>query len=113
MLSYFKGYFRNPELSSHVNVIVTDWSVLSSVIDYLAAAQHAVSAGKAAGQILGDLLVNKLGADPKKIHAIGHSLGAHFVGHLGRELASFTKKGKIGRVTGKRGGRGDVLTGKT
>ena len=72
LLFYFKGYFRNPELSSQVNVIVTDWSVLSSVIDYLAAAQHAVSAGKAAGQILGDLLVNKLGADPKKIHAIGH-----------------------------------------
>ena len=65
------GYFANPELSD-VNVIVTDWSVLASVLDYVAAAQHAVSAGKRAGQILGDLLVNKLGADPKKIHAIGH-----------------------------------------
>ena len=35
-----------------------------------------------------------------QIHAIGHSLGAHLVGHLGRNIESSFGKGKIGRVTG-------------
>ena len=36
-----------------------------------------------------------------QIHAIGHSLGAHLVGHFGRNIESIFGKGKIARVTGK------------
>ena len=55
-----------------MNVILTDWRLLSLVLNYYTAAEHAVTAGQRAGQILGNLLVDQLGLDPKKIHAIGH-----------------------------------------
>jgi hypothetical protein len=46
-------------------------------------------------------------AFPKKaiqlfqIHAIGHSLGGHLVGHFGRAIERSVGQGKIARVTGK------------
>jgi len=94
---FANGYFSNPELDD-MNVILTDWNLLASVLNYPLAAMHAVTAGQRAGQVLGHLLVDQLGQDPKKIHLIGHSLGAHFVGHLGRELA--INRTSIGRITG-------------
>ncbi|KAJ8968060.1 hypothetical protein NQ314_002499 [Rhamnusium bicolor] len=41
-------------------------------------------------------LVEDMDVDPKDIHLIGHSLGAHVSGFAGRAL----KKGKIARITG-------------
>ena len=55
-----------------MNVVSVDWRYLSSVVDYFAAAEHTVSAGRRAGQILVDLLINQLGQQPQRIHAIGH-----------------------------------------
>lgn len=43
-----------------------------------------------------DFLVQKQNADIKNFHLIGHSLGAHTVGYAG----SFTKSGRIPRITG-------------
>ncbi len=36
-----------------------------------------------------------------QIHAIGHSLGGHLVGHFGRAVESTVGQGKIARVTCK------------
>merc|ERR1719295_644481 len=76
---FVNGYFSNPELSDK-NVIVVDWGNLAKggfmMRLYYTAAENAVKAGQRTGQILHRLLVQQLGADPKKIHAIGHSLGS-------------------------------------
>jgi len=98
---FVDGYFSNPELSDK-NVIVVDWGYLAQggfmMRLYYTAAENAVKAGRRTGQIFHHLLVDQLGADPLKIHAIGHSLGSHFVGNIGKE---FKARGTpIARVTG-------------
>ena len=93
------AYLSNPDLSDK-NVILVDWSWLANPLNYLRAAQCAVSAGTYSGDLLGKLLVQQLGVDPKDIHVIGHSLGAHFAGHLSRQLTVTGGKGKPYRVTG-------------
>ena len=69
--SFPAEYFGSTDLRD-VNVVSVDWRYLSSVVDYFAAAEHAVTAGKRAGQILEDLLISQLGQQPRRIHAIGH-----------------------------------------
>ena len=64
---------------------------------YLRARDNAMKIGKELGRTLvKDLLINKLNQDSKLIHAIGHSLGAHLVGHIGKQNSHT----KIGRITG-------------
>ena len=60
-----------------------------------------MAVGKYSGEkIAFEMLINQLGQMPSQIEAVGHSLGAHLVGHLGRTI--FDKSGeKISRVTGK------------
>lgn len=45
-----------------------------------------------------NFLVDNLNVDPKDMHLIGHSLGAHISGFAGRQV----RTGKVGRITGKR-----------
>ena len=45
------------------------------------------------------MLIESLGQTPSQIEAVGHSLGAHLVGHLGRTVYDITGQ-KISRVTG-------------
>ena len=45
------------------------------------------------------LSILQLGQNPDQIHAIGHSLGAHLVGHIGRSVENATGH-KMARVTG-------------
>ena len=85
-----------------VNVIGIDWGKLSShngLPHYFIAANNAIKAGEYAGQLLSKMLIQGLGAKPKSFHAIGHSLGAHVVGHFGRTIQS-ENEAKIFRVTG-------------
>ena len=60
-----------------------------------------MAVGKYSGEkIAFEMLINQLGQMPSQIEAVGHSLGAHLVGHLGRTI--FDRSGeKISRVTGK------------
>ena len=47
------------------------------------------------------MLIQNLGQNYSNIEAVGHSLGAHLVGHLGRIVSKLSKGKKIARVTGK------------
>ena len=82
------------------NVIGIDWHEMAQKPYYYSAAKNCETVGKFIGKkLVIDILINTLDQNPKKIHAIGHSLGAHISGHIGREVEkrSYTK---IGRVTG-------------
>ena len=73
---------------------------------YYSAAKNTETVGKFIGQkLVADILISRLNQDPKKIHAIGHSLGAHVSGHIGRKVQNINdhhiNNAKIGRVTGK------------
>ena len=68
---------------------------------YYSAAKNTETVGKFIGKkLVIDILINTLDQNPKKIHAIGHSLGAHISGHIGREVKK-RNNAKIGRVTGR------------
>ena len=70
--------------------------------NYFTAAKNAVNVGQHAGQVIGvDLLLNGLGQKPEQIHAIGHSLGGHLVGHFGRVIKEQGGQGPIARVSCK------------
>ncbi|RNA11919.1 pancreatic triacylglycerol lipase, partial [Brachionus plicatilis] len=71
-----------------VNVIAIDWSEGAAAPNYLAAKDNTRIVGHKISQFLRN---NQI--DPKKVHCIGHSLGAHACGFLGKNL-------KIRRITG-------------
>ena len=82
------------------NVIGIDWHEMAQDPDYYMAAKNTETVGKFIGkELVIDILINNLDQNPKKIHAIGHSLGAHISGHIGREVKK-RYNAKIGRVTG-------------
>ena len=83
------------------NVIGIDWHEMAQKPHYYMAAKNTETVGKFIGKkLVIDILINTLDQNPKKIHAIGHSLGAHVSGHIGREVQN-SNNAKIGRVTGK------------
>ena len=49
-----------------------------------------------------NVLIKKLGQSHNKIHAIGHSLGGHMVGNIGKSTQD-NGNYKIARITGKYG----------
>ena len=91
----------NSKESTSINVIGINWEALAYDYLYFSSATYSVAVGKYSGEkIAFDILINQLGQMPSQIEAVGHSLGAHLVGHLGRTI--FDKSGeKISRVTGK------------
>ncbi|XP_028895241.2 pancreatic triacylglycerol lipase-like [Zeugodacus cucurbitae] len=78
----------------NVNVFAINWSDQADNIYYLEPARYTVQVGRAVAKLI-DLLVEDKGAEPKDIHLIGHSLGAHIMGYAG----SYTKY-RVGRITG-------------
>ena len=87
-----------------VNIIGIDWGLLSShngFPHYLISSQNAIKVGKHTGELFAKMLIESLGVNPKSIHAIGHSLGSHVMGHFGRTLESEVNE-KIIRITGMR-----------
>ena len=83
-----------------MNVIGIDWGGLAYDFLYFSSAAYSMAVGEYTGEkIAFEMLINQFGQMPSQIEAVGHSLGAHLVGHLGRTI--FYKSGeKISRVTG-------------
>ncbi|KAI8125504.1 Inactive pancreatic lipase-related protein 1 [Lucilia cuprina] len=78
----------------HINVFAINWRDQADNIYYLRPARYTVQVGRAVAKLI-DLLVEEKGADPMRIHLIGHSLGSHIMGYAG----SYTKY-RVGRITG-------------
>ncbi|XP_063241618.1 inactive pancreatic lipase-related protein 1-like [Bacillus rossius redtenbacheri] len=77
-----------------VNVVVVDWSRLASNIVYY----YPASNTKPVGRRIADLVrtLEAAGAERRRTHLVGHSLGAHVVGYAGQAL----RPDKVARVTG-------------
>lgn len=75
------------------NVIMVDWSPGADHVNYLQAAANARVVGAVTAGLVGALKDVK-DLDPAHLHLVGHSLGAHICGYVGRR-----QKG-IGRITG-------------
>lgn len=75
--------------------LAINWKDQADNIYYLRPARYTVQVGRAVAKLI-DLLVETKNADPKRIHLIGHSLGAHIMGYAG----AYTKY-RVGRITGK------------
>ena len=82
-----------------VNLICIDWTAYADPDQclYIRAVNNAIEIGKLVGQkIIFNLLIEKLRTDPQAIHVIGHSLGAHLAGSIGKHSGDQN----IGRITG-------------
>nr|CAI5822594.1 unnamed protein product [Callosobruchus analis] len=88
---------KNAYMEKHdYNVFVYDWYAVGGSCEYLHVLDELEEVGKYYAKFL-DYLVDHLGVNPKDIHLIGHSLGAHVSGFAGRHLKNGTK---VGRITG-------------
>lgn len=74
------------------NCITVDWSVGASTNNYIAARNRVGHAGAIAARLL-RMLSDVTGADLRQMSAIGHSLGGHVVGFIGKNL-----NGQLGSV---------------
>ncbi|XP_031848673.2 lipase member H isoform X1 [Nomia melanderi] len=75
-----------------VNVIALDWSEVTMNINYIYVSEQVVVIGKAVAGAL-EKLSNVI--DLQKLHVVGHSLGAHIAGHIGRFVNT-----TLGRIIG-------------
>ncbi|XP_076664504.1 phospholipase A1 isoform X2 [Andrena cerasifolii] len=92
---YIHGFMEDPESDNvriiikayldkgDVNVILVDWGEIAIDINYVYVASQVPVVGKAVAESL-----EKLGEaiDLNTLHVIGHSLGAHIAGHIGRYM---------------------------
>uniref|UniRef100_A0A1I8NTB7 Lipase domain-containing protein n=1 Tax=Stomoxys calcitrans TaxID=35570 RepID=A0A1I8NTB7_STOCA len=75
------------------NIFLVDWKDAAS-LDYYSSRKAVGSVGKHLGHML-DKFFKKHEIDLTEVHIIGHSLGAHIAGNIGRYF-----NGSLGRVTG-------------
>lgn len=75
------------------NVVMVDWSPGADHVNYLQAAANTRVVGAVTAGLL-EALRDAKDLDLAQLHLVGHSLGAHICGYVGRRL-----KG-IGRITG-------------
>uniref|UniRef100_A0A182JT06 Lipase domain-containing protein n=1 Tax=Anopheles christyi TaxID=43041 RepID=A0A182JT06_9DIPT len=74
------------------NLLVADWSPVA-VLLYPTARDLVLPVANRLGSILARF-IKRVGIDPSQVHIIGHSLGAHIAGNVGRHM-----DGKLRRVT--------------
>ena len=87
--------------NSTIGDIGLDWGPLAAVDNYITACFNTPRVGYFAGkELVVDVLIRALGQNPNKIHVIGHSLGAHVAGHMGRTVQAYSGQ-KIDRITGQ------------
>lgn len=83
--------------SGSVNVIAVDWDLLSQLPCYPTAALNTWQAGQCTAVLVVSLAA--LGLDPRTLHVLGFSLGAHVAGYASNWIYS-TMGIKFGRITG-------------
>ncbi|XP_011500288.1 PREDICTED: pancreatic triacylglycerol lipase-like [Ceratosolen solmsi marchali] len=91
--SWIQDIRRNYLLMGNYNIIVVDWSA-GSLKEYLVSASLTKQVGDYVSQFMGFLLMEGV-LSLDNIHVLGHSLGAHIAGAIGRNLS-----GKMARITG-------------
>ncbi|XP_061398438.1 lipase member H-A [Musca vetustissima] len=75
------------------NVFLVDWRDAAK-LDYYTSRKAVNAVGKYLGEML-EKFIAKHGITLSEVHIIGHSLGAHIAGNIGRHF-----NGSLGRVTG-------------
>lgn len=87
---------KNEYLKAHdYNVIVVDWGAIAGNVLYHIPVANTRNVAEYYAKFL-DFLVEH-GTEPRNVHLIGHSLGAHISGFVGDMI----KKGNVSRITGK------------
>jgi pimeloyl-ACP methyl ester carboxylesterase len=84
-LEYAERFIHDYLEVGDYNVIIVDWSLLSTWDSYTTSAENSVTVGNYIGQIFAQVL------NPELMHVIGHSLGAHAAGHLGRRFEAIRR----------------------
>lgn len=85
---------RNAYLAKGMdNLIVVDWSAGANQL-YDVSRTLVPKIGLQIGELVSDFMEKK-GIMPENVHVIGHSLGAHIAGNVGKYF-----KGKLDRITG-------------
>lgn len=74
------------------NLLIADWRNVAKYF-YNVPRSNVGQVGKILGKQLNKFMI-KMKIDPSKVHVIGHSLGAHIAGNVGKYF-----NGRIGRVT--------------
>lgn len=95
----FKEGFIDGEYPGNLNLIIVDWEALAAAPWYDVAASGTQLVGHKSAYLL-DFLVSNGYTTADKIHALGHSLGAHVAGFAGSEFQTLQGGSKIARVTG-------------
>lgn len=94
--SYVNTQLRRGYISNfNVNVLVCDWSVGAEVLTYSQAIENAFRVAKFIAKFL-DFLYENNGFNYSMLTIVGHELGAHVAGLIGKNV----KKGKIYRIIG-------------
>lgn len=75
------------------NLLIADWSEVAKLF-YNIPRRSVGRVGRVLGKQLKDFMMKKK-IEPSNVHVLGHSLGAHIAGNLGKYF-----EGKIGRITG-------------
>ncbi|CRL06326.1 CLUMA_CG018908, isoform A [Clunio marinus] len=92
----FLALGRQVFLENHdFNIIVVDWSAGAQTINYAAAVARVRPVGAFVASFLDFLHINNL-INFNNVYAIGNSLGAHVVGHIGKSVT----RGRLNTIIG-------------
>lgn len=83
-------------MNGDYNVIAVDWGKLCPQPWYIEARSHVAGVGQNVASFVDFLVENGL-LQMKNLHVLGHSLGAHVSGNVGKNV----KSGDVQRITGK------------
>lgn len=78
---------------------MVDWGRLTQLPCYASSVLNTWQVSKCAGQLLAQLSHLSPALEPRRLHVVGFSLGAHIAGYLSAELHARTGQ-RVGRITG-------------